>query len=189
MRSTLVIRLATLATMTALGCGIAHAAERRPDRTDGPAAAHSDERGGDLHGPGPGGPPPGMGRRGMGGPGMGGPGMRGPGMGGPGGPPGPRPEDLEALGLPDAQRTNFDSLRDTELRRVIPLQADIQLAELDLERTLSADRPDGRKVDELADRLSALRAQVFKAHLATRVAFQSMLTPEQRKQLRSGPRR
>ena len=129
-----------------------------------------------------------------GGAGPGGDGGRGgPGFGAHFGPPpggptpgmrGPRREALEQIGLSDAQWKKVDDLEDEEMRRVIRLQADARIAELDLERTLDGDKPDARAAEEIADRIAGFHAAILKAHLATRIALRGVLTPEQQAKLR-----
>jgi Spy/CpxP family protein refolding chaperone len=127
---------------------------------------------------GPGGPsgPPWMGGHGpmMGPHGPGGPrstGGHGPMMG----PHGPGPADWEALGLSEEQRQRLEELQDAEARKVIRVEADLRLAELDLRRLVSGARPDLRAIGEQVDRMADLRAEIMKARLTTRVRMREIL--------------
>jgi Spy/CpxP family protein refolding chaperone len=124
--------------------------------------------------------------------GRGGPGFGPPPMEGDGPPRRPGLEALEQLDLSDAQRDRVRQLVDDERRRTIPLQADVRMAELDLEQALEADKPDAAAVDRLADRIAGLRGSMMKSHLKTRLAVHALLTPAQRTKLRrlvlQGPR-
>jgi Spy/CpxP family protein refolding chaperone len=121
---------------------------------------------------------PGMGPRHEGGSGM-------P-MGGPG------PREWERLGLSDAQRRKLDDLRDVEQRKVIRLEADLRIAELDLRRLVAGDLPSLQTLGAQVDRIADLRAGILKARLATELGLRGILTPDQRARLRQlgpGPRR
>jgi Spy/CpxP family protein refolding chaperone len=126
---------------------------------------------------------------GPGGPLMGG---RGPGMGmrGPGGPVvgvrGPGFREWERLGLSGEQRRRLAELRDVEERRVIRLEADLRLAQLDLRRLVAGERPDLRAIGGQVDRVVDLRGEIMKARLAAQVGMRELLTPEQRARLREG---
>ena len=126
------------------------------------------------------GPPPDMGHQGPGG---------GPRFGGP--PPMfhvPPPEVLESLALSDAQRTRIDKIRDDAVRATAGTEADLQIAEIDLRRLVESDKPDHGAVDAAIDQVAALRATLFKAHVASWIEFRASLTPAQRSQLRTlGP--
>jgi Spy/CpxP family protein refolding chaperone len=142
---------------------------------------------------------PGDGRPGPGGPGFGpslgwdGP----PGMRRPSGMPGPRgirPDELEALGLSDAQRRQLDTLRDGEIRESIRLDADARIAELDLERLIEVDKPDPEALARQVDKITGLRSKLLLGRVNLQVAIRGLLAPQQRTKLRSmratdGPRR
>jgi len=95
---------------------------------------------------------------------------------------GPPPlEKLEALKLTDTQRTKIETLRDAERRKAIPLEADVRLAEMDLEDAIEQ----GGDTAPIVDRIASLRGQMLAARVATRVAVRAVLTPEQRTKLKS----
>ena len=55
---------------------------------------------------------------------------------------GPRLEALASLGLSDAQRTKLADLREQRMKATIPIRADLELAQLELQKLMRADRPD-----------------------------------------------
>lgn len=106
-------------------------------------------------------------------------------FGGPGHEPGmPPPEVMESLGLTDAQRTKISDLHEAELRRRIRAEADLRIAELDLEDLMTSEPPDAAGIDAAVEKVGALRHAMFKARIATRLAFRSILTSEQRTKLK-----
>lgn len=186
-----------LAGLAVLG-GVAMAQEARREgpgpepMAPGAGARHRRLAEGEMEGPGM----PGMaGMPGMpagpGGPGMGG-GERGMGPGrmehGFGPPPhglrGPGPEDFERLDLTDAQRTKLAARRDDGLRRIIRLDADLQIAELDLLALVRGEHPSLQAVEAQIDRVAGLRAALEKVRVGGMLAARSLLTPEQRAKLR-----
>jgi len=90
-------------------------------------------------------------------------------------------EKLEALKLTDTQRTKIETLRDAERRKAIPLEADVRLAEMDLEDAIEQ----GGATGPIVDRIASLRGQMLAARVATRVAVRAVLTPEQRTKLKA----
>ena len=90
-------------------------------------------------------------------------------------------EKLEALKLTDTQRTKIETLRDAERRKAIPLEADVRLAEMDLEDAIEQ----GGATGPIVDRIASLRGQMLAARVATRVAVRAVLTPEQRAKLKT----
>ncbi len=106
----------------------------------------------------------------------------------PGGPPPfmrePMLDVLENVDLTDAQRTRLEHLLDDSRRREIQWEADVRIAELDLERLFESDKPDARAVAAQADKIASLRGEMLKAHVATRLAVHGVLTPAQRAKLR-----
>ena len=113
------------------------------------------------------------------------------GPGGPhGGPPHPPPpfgptrEELERVGLTDAQRDKLADLHDDEMRKVIRLDAEARIAEHDLRRLLEADRSDASAIQAQVEHATSARAEILEVHVATIVALRELLTAEQRTRLR-----
>jgi Spy/CpxP family protein refolding chaperone len=120
--------------------------------------------------PGPDGPPPGMG------PPPGGPGPIGLRL--------PPPELLDRLGLSRSQRTKIDELLEAERRQAIKTDAEIRLAELDLQDEIESDPPDRDAIDHAMETLEARRAQMLRARVTTILGIRAVLSPEQRSRLR-----
>ena len=127
-----------------------------------------------------------------------GPGGFPPGPGGPHGdfaPPGPppppwapRPEALERLGLTDAQRSRLQALHETNMRTMIRAEAEVRIAELDLDGLIQQDSPDVKAIDAAADKVGALRLSIHKAMITEALGVRALLTPDQRSRLRKlGP--
>lgn len=127
-----------------------------------------------------------------------GPGGFPPGPGGPHaefGPPGPppppwalRPEALERLGLSEAQRSKLQALHEANLRTMIRAEAEVRIAELDLDALIQQDSPDTKAIDGAADKVGALRLSMHKATITEALGVRALLTPEQRVRLRKlGP--
>ena len=121
---------------------------------------------------------------------MGGPGMRmrhgmGGGFMGHGGPG--MHARLAELDLSDAQRTKLRDLHEAQARKAVQRRADMQLARLDLHKLMREDRPNVSAVNAQIDKLARLHAEGMKARFETQMQAHAVLTPEQLKQLRSGP--
>lgn len=167
-----------------------------------PPQATPDQRGqGPAAGPMPGGPGP---MPGMQGPGQGGPmagrpgprmgrqgrigfGMRRPGMGG----PGPQQALAERLGLTQEQKTKLHQLSLESRKVAVRTRADLEIKQMELHELLSADNPDRAQTDRKLREIADLRYTQEKSRVDERIAFQQLLTPEQRTKLRqfreSGP--
>ena len=111
-----------------------------------------------------------------------------PGHAGPHGPPpppwAPRPEALERLGLTDVQRSKLRVLHEASLRTMIRAEAEVRIAELDLDGLIEQDSPDAKAIDAAADKVGALRLSMHKAMITETLGVRALLTPEQRSRLR-----
>jgi Spy/CpxP family protein refolding chaperone len=93
-------------------------------------------------------------------------------------------EAVRELDLTDAQHERLADIRTRHLKAAIPIEADLRLAELDLEQLTRADRPDAQAVDRQIDRISGLRASLMKNRMAGMLEGRAVLTPIQQKKLR-----
>jgi Spy/CpxP family protein refolding chaperone len=93
-------------------------------------------------------------------------------------------EAIEELGLSDAQREKLADLREQRMKAAIPIEADVKLAQIDLEKLLRADQPDKNAVSRQADRIAALRANLMKNRLSGMIEARAVLTSEQQKKLK-----
>ena len=96
----------------------------------------------------------------------------------------PRPEDLERVGLTDAQRARLGALHDANQRAMIRTEAEVRIAELDLGDLIEQDSPDARAVDAAVERVGALRLSMHKAMIAEALGVRAVLTLDQRARLR-----
>jgi len=117
--------------------------------------------------------------------------MDGPGSG-PGAPsPAERPlisimlHHRTEIGLTPDQVTKLESLRDAFAHEAIRRDADIRIAELDLQGLLAAEPVDMAKVEAKVRQLAQLRADLRVARLKTIEQGKAILTPEQKTRLQS----
>jgi Spy/CpxP family protein refolding chaperone len=156
------------------GCGM----------TGGKGMAGCSSHGGDMKGCG--------GTRGGMGKGMPGCGMKG-GMGkgmegcGPGMGAGHGPMMLKGLDLTPEQQKKVAVIHEKQARHMVQAQADIRLAEMDMQQLMRAETPDRAKIDAQIDRLAQLRAGMQKSRAATLLEVRALLTPDQLKKCQAGP--
>lgn len=91
------------------------------------------------------------------------------------------------LDLTDEQRAKMRDLHEAQARKAVQRRADMQLAKLDLHKLMREDRPNSATVNLHIDRIARLHAEGLKARFETHMQARALLTPEQRKQLQSGP--
>jgi len=92
------------------------------------------------------------------------------------------------LDLTDAQREKLADLHERQQRKAVQARADMQLARMDLRKLMRAESPSSTAINAQIDKLSRMRADMQKSHVATFLEARDLLTPEQRKQLReAGP--
>jgi Spy/CpxP family protein refolding chaperone len=91
---------------------------------------------------------------------------------------------LSQLDLTADQREKMKAAHEREQRKAIQARAEIQLAHLDLRKLMNAEKPDAKAIDAQIDRISTLRANLQKSHVATMLEFRASLTPDQQKKLR-----
>lgn len=119
------------------------------------------------------------GRRGPGGFGMRGPGM-GPGFGMRRG----FSRLQEELGLTDDQRTKLRQQAAEGRKAAVRTRADLEIKQMELHELMAADSPDRAQIDRKLRELADLRYAMQKSHVDQRLAFQQLLTAEQRAKLR-----
>jgi Spy/CpxP family protein refolding chaperone len=120
-----------------------------------------------------------------------GPGMAGCGMKGPMGPgmaDGPKCGPmLKALDLTAEQQKKVDVIHEKQARLMVQAQADLRIAEMDMQQLMRAETPDKAKIDAQIDKLSQLQAGIQKSRTATLFEIRALLTPEQLKKFSVGP--
>jgi protein CpxP len=134
---------------------------------DGAMEAPHDAPGGGWMGRGPDGMGPPGHRRGMGG-------MRGGGMG----------MAFRQLDLTDEQKKRMADIRDRQERSSIRARADMSIAELDLRKLMRADSPDRRAIESQIEKIGSMRTSMQKSRVGMMFDMRSVLTPEQRNQLK-----
>jgi len=92
------------------------------------------------------------------------------------------------LDLSDAQREKLRDLHEAAMRKAIQRRADLQLARMDLHKLMRADKQDPAAVNAQIDKLARMHAENMKAHFETMRQAKALLTPEQLKQLKEGPK-
>ena len=140
---------------------------------------------------------PGYGQGGYGGygPGMmgGGPGMMGggygPGMGGYGGGYGRGfGGAFAALNLSDGQHEKIFAIQEQHRRKNVDTMSKVRTETFKLRRMYNAESVDSKALVEQQTKVDELRRQMLASRLETHKSIQSVLTPEQRKQVRQfGP--
>lgn len=86
---------------------------------------------------------------------------------------------LAQLDLSDAQRDKLRDLHDAHARRAIQRRADIQLARMDLQRLMRAEKPDAGAVNSQIDKLAKLHSDGLKSKFEMQMQSRAVLTPEQ----------
>jgi len=92
------------------------------------------------------------------------------------------------LDLTDAQREKLRDLHEAAMRKAVQRRADLQLARMDLHKLLRADKQDPTAVNAQIDKLARMHAENMKAHFETMRQAKALLTPEQLKQFKEGPK-
>jgi Spy/CpxP family protein refolding chaperone len=97
----------------------------------------------------------------------------------------PSQEELKQLGLSDAQREQIKAIREEEQKQMKQPEADVRTAEGELRTLVESENPDAGAIDAQVERIGALRTAILKARLTALLGVRSVLTPEQRTQLRT----
>jgi Spy/CpxP family protein refolding chaperone len=123
----------------------------------------------------------------------GGPGVRGQrGPGSQAGPGGPNPPMFNQrlgpeLNLTEQQQSRLREMGVEQQKKAIRLRADIQTKEIELHELLRAANPDRAAINAKIDEIGVLKAQTEKDSVAQRLAFEQLLTQEQKQKLRQRP--
>jgi Spy/CpxP family protein refolding chaperone len=90
----------------------------------------------------------------------------------------------EKLNLTDRQKEQMADVHEKAQRQMIPIRSGLAEARLDLRKLMRDESPNQAQIDAAIDRMAKLRADAQKAHVAARLEARSLLTPEQRKQMK-----
>ncbi len=91
---------------------------------------------------------------------------------------------LLGLGLDDKQKEALMVLRSKTMKDTIKKRADEQIAGIELRDLLSKEPVDMKAVEAAVKKRESLRTETFLAHVKAHEEMKSILTPEQRKQLK-----
>lgn len=91
---------------------------------------------------------------------------------------------LEMLDLSNEQREGLEASLVQTKKKIIPLKAEIELKRVDLESAMKADKPDRSTIMKLTKEISDLELKIKQARIDQMLKVHSILTPEQREQLK-----
>jgi Spy/CpxP family protein refolding chaperone len=91
---------------------------------------------------------------------------------------------LMGLGLDDKQKEALKALRSKMMKDMAKKGADRQIAGIELRDLLDKDAVDMKAVEAAVKKSESLRTEMFLAHVRAHEEMKSILTPEQRKQLK-----
>jgi Spy/CpxP family protein refolding chaperone len=92
---------------------------------------------------------------------------------------------LMALGLDDKQKDAVKALRSKTMKDMIKRMADKQVAAIELKDLLDKDPVNMKSVETSVKKNESLKADMFLAHIKAHEELKAILTPDQRKQLKS----
>ncbi len=97
----------------------------------------------------------------------------------------PPEEPLERLNLTPGQRAKIEDIRAEIGKIVIPLKAQIELSEIELQQEFKKEKPDRDKIMKIAKKIHELKWQIEEANIDERLKIHSILTPEQIEKLKT----
>lgn len=92
---------------------------------------------------------------------------------------------LRGLDLTDEQKANAREMMMAARKQAIPMRAELQVAQLELQDLLVQDDVDRAAVDQHLDQIGQLRQKLMRHRVDTRLKLHAMLTPEQRAKART----
>lgn len=93
---------------------------------------------------------------------------------------GERTNPLMFLNLSEKQETQAKEFHSQMKEKVTPIQLDLEEKEIQLQKLMIADEIDESAVFAKVDEISALKAEIQKARLLSKIQLRSILTIEQR---------
>jgi Spy/CpxP family protein refolding chaperone len=97
------------------------------------------------------------------------------------------PVKMQELGLTPEQQRKMADIHEHMQRQVIQIEADLRIAQLDMQKLMQAESPDRAQIEAQIDRIAGLEAAMKKARIATQLEARSLLTPEQVRKMHEGP--
>ncbi|MGB9722056.1 MAG: Spy/CpxP family protein refolding chaperone [bacterium] len=92
------------------------------------------------------------------------------------------PEFLDNL-TPE-QKTKIEDIRIETQKIIIPIKGQIELKQIDLHKEMRNDNPDKDRILKIAQDIHQLEWQIKKAQIEQKIKIHSILTPEQREELK-----
>ena len=92
---------------------------------------------------------------------------------------------LKGLDLTDEQKANAREIMLAARKQAIPMRAELQVAQLELQELLVQDDVDRAAVDQHLEQIGQLRQKLMRHRVDTRLKLHAMLTPEQRTKART----
>jgi len=89
----------------------------------------------------------------------------------------------EKLNLNDEQKEQMHQLRVNKQKAVVPLQADLKLARLELEELIRNDDT-SKKIDAAVKKINNLKGNLFEIQVKHRIAVKNVLTKEQQEMIK-----
>jgi len=89
-------------------------------------------------------------------------------------------EFCQNLNLSDAQKEQLHQLKLDHQKKVIPLQADLKLAQLELDELVNTGA-DVKKIEAAIKKVNDVKSQLFELKVKHQLTFRNVLTDEQRK--------
>jgi len=91
---------------------------------------------------------------------------------------------LMSLGLDDKQKDALKALRSKTMKDMTKMNADRQIASIELQDLLDKDPVDMKSVEAAVKKNESLKTEMFLAHIKAHEEMKSILTPDQRKRLK-----
>ncbi|MEO0185486.1 MAG: periplasmic heavy metal sensor, partial [candidate division WOR-3 bacterium] len=82
------------------------------------------------------------------------------------------------------QKTKIEDIRIETQKTIIPIKGQIELKQIDLQKEMKNDRPDKDRILKIAQDIHQLEWQIKKAQIEEKIKIHSLLTPEQREELK-----
>ncbi len=82
------------------------------------------------------------------------------------------------------QKAKIEEIKMNTRKTIVPVRAQIELKQIDMEKEMKAEKPNKDKILKIAQEIHELEWQIKKAHLEEKIAIASLLTPEQREKMK-----
>jgi len=93
-------------------------------------------------------------------------------------------DKLEMLGLNPEQLKQIEAVRMAMRKDIIPLKAELEMKQIDLETEMKAEKPERDKIMKLLKEISDLELKIKQINIDEKLKIHSILTPEQREKMR-----